>query len=177
MTKFSIDLLHFPAPAGAICSMGWEAGSYGAPTWDAFTNVTLGQNKRFYLPFVLNRRVLVQGLGWYNGNTVAGNLDASIYDDVGNLLLDTGSTAQGSANVSQVVNTSDLELLPGNYFLSVSSDSTTAQLKAINMSAVVEEALGCKEQASAFTAPNPATFAAPSTQCYPWLTAFIRSAF
>lgn len=178
-STFPTDVLQFPAPIGSISSMGWEAASYGAPAagFDGLANLTPGANKRFYIPFTINEELIVYALGWHNTTTVAGNISMSIYDLDGNLLLDTGSTAQSGSNVSQVVDTSDLTLKPGNYFLSISSNSTSGQLKGISLSAIGLEALGCKEQVSAFTAPNPATFADPTTAVFPWLVAFIRPVF
>lgn len=65
---------------------------------------------------------------WFNGGTVAGNLDCGIYDAAGNLVKSTGSTAQGTANLKQITSVSPFTLAPGTYLIGISSDSTTAQV-------------------------------------------------
>lgn len=180
MKAYPERMVHYPAPIGSITTAGWEAGSYGdVPAgYDVFSAAATVQNKRVYIPVLIPERVLVQGMGWLNGATINGNVDASVYDVSGNLLIDTGSTAQSGATAIQTVNVTDTELLPGNYFLSLVSDSATGTFSVINMATRAGELLGCFEQAAAFTAPNPATFAAPSgTWRFPWISAFIRPVF
>lgn len=183
MPRFPEQLRGWPNPVGSINTADWTCMGFGSRPANyegGFLNFAPGANKRYYVPFTINDIVTVYGLGWYLGGTLdaSGHIDVSIYDVVGNLLLDTGSTAWGgTVNTLQTVNTSDLLLLPGNYFLSIASDSATGTLKANNPAAISLEALGCKEDASAFAAPNPATLGAPATAWIGWYCAFIQPVF
>lgn len=115
-----------------------------------------------YFPIIVRRSITVTKLGWQNGSAVSGNLDAGIYDSNQNLLVSAGSTAQAGTSVLQIVNTTDVTLAPGLYYLAIAADTTSGNnlQQSSTVGANVFRACGCAQQASAFPLPNPATFAA-----------------
>lgn len=98
----------------------------------------------------------------------SGNLDIGIYDELGNRLVHSASTAVAAAGV-QVVNITDTVLNPGVYFLALNVDNTTASVfRNGTTTALTLNSWGLQQQAvGAVTLPDPATFANPASAYVP----------
>lgn len=182
MPEFALDQLPYPGPIGGIInSMSVCAGSWGAAPagYDAITSGNFPvANKAFFVNFTLPCPMTVYGLGWYNGDVVSGNVDVGIYDDQGNRVVSTGSTAQATAGDVQSVDVTDTLLGVGNYYLAIAASTTSATLFRVAMAQIAQEALGGREMTSAFPLPSTATFATPSsTGFFPVVMAFTETTF
>lgn len=107
----------------------------------------------------------------FNVGTQNGNCDVGIYDEMGNRLVSSGSTAVGAAGI-QVIDITDTDLKPGVYFLAMNVDNTTATIMRLSGGTSTPEmqATGCQQQAvGAVTLPNPATFADPGQIYIPFI--------
>ena len=140
----------------------WHAESVGfvftriSPTSSPVSTVFV-QNLRHYVMFEISKPVTVTKVFVMIGATQNGNVDIAIHDAQLNLVQATGSTAMGTANAIQVIDWTDLNLLPGVYFMSVCSDSATGTGFANGASdELVLPMVEVFTQASAFTAPDPA---------------------
>lgn len=118
-------------------------------------------NRAIYYPFVVTETVTALQIGVANG-AASGNADVGIYDVYGNRLVSTGST--GLTGTVQGFNIADTVLTPGDYYLALNVDNTTATIIApAALDAVAMRCSGIQEQAvGAVTLPNPATFANPT---------------
>ena len=86
----------------------------------------------------------------------------ALYDRGKNLLLETGAL---DANTTQFLETTitPISLLPGIYWLAATSDSTTAQLKALNIANILtfhRDTTTRRAGTAANAAPTPGTFPA-----------------
>lgn len=167
---------------GNINSMSWCAGSYGAPPagYDAISAGTnIVANKAYFVPFTLNEEVTVYAMGWINGTQVAGNIDVGIYYEDGVRLLSTGSTLQAGTTASQVVDVTDTVVKPGNYYLAMAGDTTTAQVVyRVSMGVLPQICLGVKHLTSAFPLPSTAAFVDAATNAwYPLVIAFLTPTY
>ncbi len=151
-------------PASLI-SIGNELnGTVGAGNGVVSTAWTIpAANGAVFIPFVLQRSQIIAQMGWYNGATVAGNIDAGIYSETGTRLLSTGATAQTTISVLQLVNTADLTLDAGQYYLALSCSLATATLMSWVPAAPMASAMGVLHQAAAHPLPASATFARLNT--------------
>jgi hypothetical protein len=114
-----------------------------------------------FVPFGIPEPVTITKLGWGNGNPVAGNLDAGIYDESGTRIVSTGSTAQLTTDVLQVVDVTDTLLARGRYYLALASDTSgaTQKVHAAIPAKGVGQSLGLLQMAAAFVLPASATYA------------------
>lgn len=122
-------------------------------------------NLAIYVPIWLPFRYPVWNLFVYNFATVAGNLDVGIYNEDGVKYVSSGSTAQAGASGLQFFSiTGGIVLDPGQYFLAMSTNSTTATYAcAVNGTAPHLRYLGLLQQTTAFALPATATFALMAT--------------
>lgn len=114
-----------------------------------------------YTPVVLRSQITVFQLGWLNGANIAGNLDAGIYDKAGNRIVSTGSTAHAGASLIQMVDTADVTLTPGVYYLANATDTSggTQTIARYQMGTIgLMRACGIVQQAI-FPLPSAASFA------------------
>lgn len=127
-------------------------------------------NKALYFPFVVEEPITITQLGWLNGGTVSGNVDAGIYDyPTYTKQISTGSVAQATINTPQITDVADTPLQPGQYYLAISCDNTTATFfrLALPTVALFYRALGVQEQATAFALPATATPVGTTTGSVP----------
>jgi hypothetical protein len=160
--------------------MSWIAGSFGAAPAgfdgnSSGTNPTA--NKAYLHPFCINEELTIYGMGWFNGATINGNVDAGIVDDQGSLLTSVGSTAQAGANSIQTVNCADITIGPGNYYLALVSDSATATFFRVAMATLAQLALGNREMTAAFPLPSTITLSPATSAFYPLIIAFTTPTF
>lgn len=117
-------------------------------------------NRSYFTPFYLPAPAVLQRIGWGNGATSSGNVDAGLFRYDGTRLRTTGSTVQSSSDNVQTVDVADFEVPPGLYYMAAASDNTTGNLRTIgNTNARILASFGIFQQ-SAF--PLPSTFT-PST--------------
>lgn len=118
-------------------------------------------NVALFYPFSVVEPVTAVKLWVINGSTASGNLDLGIYSAAGTRLVSSGSTAQAGTTAIQIVDTTDLLLLPNTYYyMAVAMDGTTATCRAWNTTTAGKyAAMGMVQMASAFPLPATATFA------------------
>lgn len=126
-------------------------------------------NRAIYIPFELDRPMLVTQMYTINGGTVSGNLDVGIYTADGTRLVNKGSTAQTGATAIQAFDITDTYLDRGAYFMALAMDNTTGQIFRLNPGGANDFLVwGGLQQASAFALPATATFAVNTTQYIPF---------
>lgn len=163
-----LDAGIFPAPWGrppsiAIGPSSFEAmgsifmmGTAGpqSQTWPV-ANMMLGY------PFSVSKPCTAVKLWVVNGSVAAGNFDLGIYDAAGKLLVSKGSTAQAGTTAIQIVDTTDLGLVPGiQYYMGLAMDGVTATTRACNIATAGKyAAMGMVQVASNFPLVTGVTFA------------------
>ena len=143
-------------------------GLFGSNTWPA-------ANRALYLPFAMERQATAYKMAFHVA-TQSGNYDIGIYDEFGNRLVSTGSTAVPAAGIA-VADIADTVLIPGIYFNALCIDNTTCAVRS-STSPVAEllRLAGVQQQAvGAVTLPNPATFANPASAYVPQLSVAMSS--
>lgn len=117
-----------------------------------------------YVPVTLTEPVLVTKVFWAFG-VPAGNVDAGVFDEAGNVLLSAGTTAvAGTNNTAQAVDVTDTVIGRGRYYLGMAADTvTTLTIARGALAAGIYQSFGLLEQASVTlplaTGANPGTFA------------------
>lgn len=154
------------------CSIGTALNgmslTIGAATWPT-------ANKAIYVPFSVYETLTIARFFWENGSPANNNVDVGIYDANGKRLVSSGSTAQSGASATQSVDTTDLIVSPGLYYIAMAMDGTSGQTQRWSPSASYTRTLGVAEQTSAFPLPSTATFAALSSNAIPGVFASLRS--
>jgi hypothetical protein len=132
-------------------------------------------NLAMYVPVVLPFQATVYKMSFIVV-TASGNYDIGIYDESGHRLVSKGSTVVPAAGIA-VVDTADVTLGMGCYFLAMCIDNTTASIRQSGgLSSYHSRMCGLQEQSvGAVTLPNPATFATFSRGSVPLITAHFRS--
>lgn len=124
-------------------------------------------NTAYFVPFsVPVGGFLVTAIGWANGTTVGGNIDAGVYLPSGVQVFHTGNTAaSGSTGQVQLV-TVNAFLPYGNYYMALVDDTSgaTSNISQFGASGTGNvRSLGVVSMASASPLPAQATFAALGT--------------
>lgn len=86
-------------------------------------NITIG------IPFGVGQPILVRKLWVQNQTPVAGNIDLGIFLPDGTLVVNKGSTASAGTNTIQELDITDTTLMPGRYYLGMTSDTSAATQK------------------------------------------------
>ena len=153
--------------------LGLQGGRTGLSSFDiygmgkfisvaAITTSTVwpAANLAIFVPFSLDSETLIAQLWWFNGATVAGNVDIGIYTADGTRLLSAGSTAQSGTSVLQSVNTADTLVGPGVYYLALALSDGTATISGRTLAALQHgQIAGMAEKTSAFALPATVTLA------------------
>lgn len=105
------------------CGSGLNAFGGTAPA--STVSAAPGANYIVYIPFVLCEPALAVKMSYAVGATSNGNCDIGIYDELKNRLVNSGSTAQGTANTLQELDITDTFLQPGRYFMALTLSSAT----------------------------------------------------
>jgi len=148
----------FMIAAHGRASMGEVAIAIGGSTCSS--TAWPSASRAVFIPFTISERHTYLRACLANGATLSGNFDIGVYSMAGTRLFSTGTTAQaGSASLMRVV-TINWTLDPGNYYLALVVDNTTATVIATPPSASNLRSNGCKQMAAAFVLPSTATFAA-----------------
>lgn len=129
-----------------------QGGSTSATGWQT-------QNRAIYMP-VLVKKPLTIDTFFASNSGASGNFDVGLYLPDGTKIASTGSTGQ-SANTFQKVTVTAFNITPRLYYLAAAMDNTTGGMTFFGAvgSANVLDALGVKQQSTAFALPSPATFA------------------
>lgn len=161
-----VDPTPFMITPASRLSIGTELAALGAgvpapATWPA-------ANRAIYIPFVLAESVTVVKLFWVNGATVSGNVDVGIYGGVSQTrLVSSGTTAQAGVNDVQSVDVTDTAMGPGQFYLALVCDNTTATFQRWPTATLNLKVAGAAQQASAFVLPTSAVLAATTAAYLP----------
>jgi hypothetical protein len=153
------------ARPGEIAINPWSYQSLGIPLYGIANTPASANyvtvNLALFVPFWVPETVTITKLGWMNGSAVAGNIDVGIYSEAAARLVSTGSTAQSGTSRLQVVDTGDITLARGRYYMAMATDTSGATQKvfAATPAAGICQAFGILQMATAFPLPDPATFA------------------
>lgn len=134
-------------------------------------------NRAIFTPFRVPVPVTVYKLACATNTGTTGNFDLGIYDQAGNLIVSTGSTAKTTASSERVVDITDTLLLPGMYYLAMVTDGTTNYVgytTGIPNLGIVKQ-FGVRQMNSAFALPSTATFATVASAVIPTVAAYLRS--
>lgn len=111
----------------------------------------------YFVPITIGFPLTIYRMAIQVGTSAAGNVDAGIYDYLGNQLVAAGPVAIGSSGV-QVFNITDTPLNPGAYYLSAwCSTVTTATFLRASPGGQVIKSIGMMEQLGLGGLPSPAT--------------------
>lgn len=166
-----------PAPAGRPPSVVLNPASYEA-IGSVLRNIAFATpgsavyptaNMSIGYPFSVSEPVVYVKMYWLNGAAASGNLDVGIYDDLGNLLVSSGSTAQGTINVKQELNTTDFSPIPGTrYYCFIACDNGTGALfRWAPAQAAQMASVGCVQVAANFPLVTGVTFVKAATAYLP----------
>lgn len=136
----------------------WSRYSLGSElaSLDIQCNSSVGvANRSYFIPFYLPGPAVLQRIGWGNGATVSGNVDAGLFRYDGTRLRTTGSTPQSGSDAIQTVDVADFEVTPGLYYMAIASNNTTGNIRTIATNARYLASLGIFQQSSF---PLPSTF-------------------
>ena len=124
----------------------------------------LTNNLAHYFPVWIPHTWVATKLWWQNGATATGNVDCGIYDEAGNRLISTGSTAQSGTNAVQSVDITDTTIPAGTVYLAIAHSSTSGTFwgcaSGVDPAGYVS---GGYVQTSALPLPATATFASSVT--------------
>jgi hypothetical protein len=142
--------MHWCPLFDAVSYYGFASGTVSAAT------------TAFYYPIRVPATAVVRRLWWANGSSTTGNIAAAVYastpDGVpGTKLVETASTAQGTANEVQFVDVTDIVLPPGVYWIALAASSTSSTIVRANVSTVRWDALAQLSQGSITLGALPAT--------------------
>lgn len=156
----AIDMTNVTINTASYNSLGFHRailGSSGLAAWPL-------ANLALFVPFTIAVPTTIVKIMWVNGATVSGNVDVGLYDSQGNRLVSSGTTAQTTVSVVQPVDTTDVTLQPGVYYMAMAMDNTTGTTRKFTTgSTALCRAVGVYQQVSAFPLPSSATFATAST--------------
>lgn len=124
-------------------------------------------NMAIYVPFAIAGPYLARKVWWANGLAVSGNVDVGVYSSDGTRLLSAGSTAQATIQSIQSVDTTDVLLLPGSYYLAMSCSTTAATFYRLAANVYSGVSWGMANQAAALPLPATATFATAAATTVP----------
>jgi len=143
----------------------------------ALTSTAWGTaNLALFIPFTITERHTYVRACVCNGATVAGNFDVGVYRGTARL-FSTGTTAQAGVSQMQVVTGLSWTLDPGDYYLALATNSTTATFMCGNIASggYGMAVTGGKQQTTAFVLPNPATLANYATVFVPLFGIFEKT--
>lgn len=161
---------------GGVYSTGTAlVGLSGTP---AASTAWPAANQAIFVPMRLAVPVIVYKMAMGAGLTAAGNFDIGIYDATGKRLVHSGATAKLST-VEQVIDITDTRLGPGLYYLALAADGTNNYVMVTpsgSSPVPLQKARlwGTLQMATAYTLPDPATFAARDAAVIPAIAAYLR---
>lgn len=127
-------------------------------------------NAALFVPFSLERPILVKRMVVQNGSTVTGNIDLGIYTFDGALIESTGAVAHTGATAAQIIDIADTYLTPGRYYMAASCSSGSTRVRRYNHSIARQQVMGILQASSAHPLPATVTFITPTTSQVPVIT-------
>jgi len=127
-------------------------------------------NRALFIPWYVQKPVVVTALRVYVTTSAAGNLDLGVYSANGTRLVSTGSTAIGGVGV-QLVAVSPTSIPAGKHYLAMSCSTTSAAFLRYASTVALHVLAGVRQQASAAPLPATATFANPASAYSPLILA------
>ena len=91
---------------------------------DFVSGTWFAANDALFWPFEVHSTTTVTRIALATGATQGSNLDVGIYELGGTRLVSSGSTAQGSPNLVQIVDITDTTLSPGRYYMALACSSS-----------------------------------------------------
>jgi hypothetical protein len=159
-----------------VCSLHGLYDAVGINNQGAASATWPSANRAIFVPFELDAPAVAKVIAWVVGTTPSGNVDAGIYDLLGNRLVSGGGAAIGSGSAPQVLDITDTALAPGVYMLGLAMDSTGGStVRWPNITAQWSEVVGVRQMDSAYPLPSTATFAVPTGAYIPHLSVGFRS--
>jgi hypothetical protein len=156
---------HDPWSLGYMISQA-STTSPASQTWQA-------TNRALFVPFRLPLQKTVFRIMVGCGAT-AGNFDAGIYDEWGNLIVSTGSTAKATSS-EVIVNIADTPIGPGLFYMALATNGVTAMIGQVGSILSFTQALGIRMMESAFPLPDPVTFAVTTGTLIPSMSLYLRA--
>lgn len=135
-------------------------------------------NRAIFVPISVPYPVTVYKLVVGAGATSAGSFDVGLYDSSGNRLVSSGATVKGAA-VEHVIDVTDTRIGPGVYYLALAANGTNNYIMytpsgTSPVPLQKTRIYGVMQMETAYTLPDPATFAAATAAPYPSLAAYLR---
>lgn len=125
-------------------------------------------NKILYCPIRVPSPLTVLQMYTNNGTTVSGNVDVGIYTLDGTRLMNSGSVAQSGTSAIQTINTTDVTIGPGVFYLALQVSNTTATfVRGAPLVAQMSAYGVLMEAAGGFGLPALATFATAVDAYFP----------
>lgn len=164
-----LGVIHVGSPlANTYDCLNRSSGGATGLAWPA-------ANRALFVPFSVPAPVIAKKLWWFNGATVTGSVDMGIYDLAGVRLVSTGATGQSGSSAVQIADITDTALQPGVYYLAMAMDSTSTAVRYSTASTQWMQACGMKQMASAYTLPDPVTYADIATNYLPLMGVQLRT--
>lgn len=167
------------ADLGNGCISTWSQCSlFGLATIAPAGAAWPAANDAIFVPFRLPAPRLVYKMACGTGTLTTGNFDLGIYDEFGNRLVSTGSTAKTTASSERVIDVTDTLLLPGLYYMAMAANGTDAYVATVPTSAAavpVTQLMGVRKMATAFALPATATLATVTAAYVPLIAAYVVS--
>lgn len=149
----------------------WHTDALGGtirPSWTTLTQAASGAmvlNVVQYYPFRMYVSSTAVKMSLFVGATNTGNVDVGIYDSQKNRLINSGTTALGTANTLQEFDITDTALNPGLYFMACTFSSSSGTSFRVSQ---VDDQLMClfpvyDETTAGFGLPATAAFVASTT--------------
>lgn len=130
-------------------------------------------NRAILIPFRLPKPATVYKATVGCGATGGGNFDVGVYDEFGNRLVSSGSTAR-SATSEVNVDLTDTLLGQGVYYMALSADGTNTYVaQAPNLNFL--KACGVRQASTAFALPSTVTFQTVASAFIPSIQLRFRS--
>lgn len=162
-----IFVSHF---AAAFDLLGGIPSSQGSAVWPS-------ANRAILVPFEIGSPRIVTQMAWRNGAAVSGNVDAGIYDLLGNRIVAVGGVAQASTSTQQAGDLTDTVLRPGVYLMALVLDNTTGTIPRWAVpTANIMGVHGIRQADTAYPLPSTITIADPSAAFVPFFGVGLRAA-
>lgn len=156
-------------------SLGDALTVFGGTLFLTVSGAWPSANTAIFIPFGIAAPIVVEKMFIHNGATVSGNVDVGIYDESGNRLVSSGSTAQAGVSALQVFDVTNTNLYPGRYFLAVTFDNTTGTILVTSMPGTSQKSFGVLQRTLAFPLPVTVTFQASSLSPVPLVGLSLKS--
>lgn len=137
----------------AFDALGWfncGIGSAGNAAWPA-------ANDALFIPFSIDKPIIVKRMYSMNGNVAGNNIDLGIYTMGGARIVSIGTTAQSGTSTVQFFDITDTYLSPGSYYMAVAASGTTATFRRFNPSIILLQQMGVMKATSSFVLPSSVT--------------------